>query len=84
MATEQLQNQLVAVLQRVNQLETQLQDRQHRVREVAEAAGIAAVQAAQAQNAPQMDAHGQPIDRRAERRMESAMKCLTRCSKIPW
>ena len=82
MATEQLQNELIAVLQRVNQLETQLADRQHRVREVAEAAGIAAVQAAQGQNVPQMDEGGQPIDRRAERRMESAMKCLAGIPKF--
>ena len=60
---------------RLNALETTLNDRNQAVREVAEAAGLAAVEAVHAQPA-QVDAAGQPIDRRAERRYDTAAKAL--------
>lgn len=68
-----------ALTLRIQQLETSLNNRDAAVVEVAQAAGQAAVQAAQ--NQPdQLDEHGQPINRRAEKRYDTAAKA---CAGIP-
>ena len=72
MAVEQLQPQLQAMTARLQALETTLNNRNEQVREVAEAVGQAAVQG---QPAP-VDENGQPIDRRAERRYDTAFQAV--------